>query len=99
MDSIAMGAECLEAGHTPPGCRNSSAWREALCSCGDSWAMGGKLMGRTVLCPVVSEGLTMQSSMFHVQLICFMEGSRVSHASPLLAHHFETNLKDGEHPD
>lgn len=93
MDSMATGVECLEAGHTPPGCRNSSVGKEkALCSYGDSWAVGGKLMGRIVLCPVVSEGLTMQSSIFHVELICYMEGCIVLHASPLLAHCFETNL-------
>lgn len=91
MDSTAMGVEFLEAGHTPPGCRNSSAGKEALCSCGGSWAEGGKLMGRTVLCPVVSEGTT-QSSMLHVELICYMEGCIVLHASPSLAQYFETNL-------
>lgn len=43
---------------------------EALFLDGDSLTMGGKLMGSSVLCPVASEGLTAQSPIFHVGLIC-----------------------------
>lgn len=77
--------KCMEARHTPPGCRNPSMWEErALCFCGDSWAVGGKLMDRCVQCPVVSEGLTAQPLAFYMEVICTMEGYIVLHVSPLL---------------
>lgn len=81
MGSMAVGTECMEAGHTPPGCKNPSPWEERCSFCGDSWDVGAKLMGRSV----VSEGLTVQASLFHVELICSVKGCIVLHGYPLLS--------------
>lgn len=48
----------------------NSVWEERQSVLdGDSLAMGGKLLGSSVLCPVAFEGPTAQSSVFHVELI------------------------------